>query len=94
MSQENVDAVRSSLEGWNRGDIDAWLDRPHPDIEFRTSGLCPGTDPIYRGHAELRRFWTSFPNPGSRFKFVSIMYAGLATTLSHWAPSRAMSVTG
>jgi ketosteroid isomerase-like protein len=63
MSQKNVDAVRSSLEGWNRGDIDAWLGSAAPDIEFRTSGLYPGTDPIYRGHAELRRFWTSFREP-------------------------------
>src|SRR5262245_1436393 len=63
MSEENVELVRSSLEGWNRGDIDAWLDSAAPDIEFRTSGVYPGTDPVYRGHAELRRFWTSFREP-------------------------------
>ena len=45
MSQENVDAVRSSLEGWNRGDIDAWLGSPHPDVEFRTSGALSGSRP-------------------------------------------------
>ena len=42
MSQENVDYVRSSLDGWNRGDVDAWLGSPHREIEFRTSGLYPG----------------------------------------------------
>ena len=63
MSEENVDYVRSSLEGWNRGDIDAWIGSPHPDFEFRTSGLYPGTDAIYRGPAELRRFWTTFREP-------------------------------
>ena len=63
MSQENVEAVRGSLEGWNRGDIDAWLGSPHPEIEFRTSGLYPGTDLVYRGPAELRRFWTTFREP-------------------------------
>ena len=34
MSQGNVDAVRTCLEGWNRGDIDAWLNAVHPEIEW------------------------------------------------------------
>ena len=63
MSQENVELVRSSLDGWSRGDIAAWLAPLHPDIEFRTSGVYPGVDPIYRGHAELRRFWDAFREP-------------------------------
>ena len=58
-----MDAVRSALEGWNRGDFDAWLGSAHPDIEFRTSGVYPGTDPIYRGPGELRRFWTTLHEP-------------------------------
>ena len=63
MSQERVEALRSSFEAWNRGDVDAWLALAHPDIEFRTSGVFPGTDSIYRGHVGLRRFWTSFREP-------------------------------
>jgi hypothetical protein len=30
MSIENVDAVRRCLDGWNRGDVDAWLESAHP----------------------------------------------------------------
>ena len=63
MSQENVDAVRRSLDGWNRGDIDAWLGSLHSDIEFHPSGIYPGTDPVYRGESELRRFWATFREP-------------------------------
>ena len=63
MSQENVDAVRSSLDGWNRGDIDAWLGTTHPDIEFHTSGTYLGIDPVYRGESGLRRFWATFREP-------------------------------
>ena len=63
MSLENVGVVRSSLAGWNRGDIDAWLDSMHPDFEFRTSGAYLGIDPVYRGEAGLRRFWRAFREP-------------------------------
>ncbi|MDQ4040156.1 MAG: nuclear transport factor 2 family protein [Actinomycetota bacterium] len=63
MSRENVELMRSSLDGWNRGDIGAWLAPCHPDIEFRTSGVYPGLDPIYRGHAELRHFWEVMREP-------------------------------
>ena len=63
MSRENVELVRSGLDGWSRGDIEAWLAWTHPDMEFRTSGVYPGVDPIYRGHAELRRFWDVFREP-------------------------------
>jgi ketosteroid isomerase-like protein len=63
MSQANVDAVRSSLDGWNCGDIDGWLGAPNPEIEFHTSGIYPGTDPVYRGESGLRRFWASFREP-------------------------------
>ena len=63
MSQENVEAVRGSLEGWIQLNIDAWIGSPHPDIEFQTSGVYPGVDPTYRGIAGLRRFWTTFREP-------------------------------
>jgi ketosteroid isomerase-like protein len=63
MSRENVELVRSGLDGWSRGDIGAWLAPYHPDIEFRTSGVYPGLDPIYRGHAELRHFWEVMREP-------------------------------
>jgi ketosteroid isomerase-like protein len=34
MSQENVATVRASLDAWNRGDVDAWLEPAHPEIEW------------------------------------------------------------
>jgi ketosteroid isomerase-like protein len=39
MSQENVDVTRRSLEAWNRGDLDAWLETGHPEIEW-ISGIA------------------------------------------------------
>jgi ketosteroid isomerase-like protein len=60
MSDENVEMMRTSLDGWSRGDFDAWLRFAHPDLEFRTSGVYPGIDPIYRGRQEMGRFWREF----------------------------------
>lgn len=60
MSAQNVEAARRSLEGWNRGDFDAWVgQRHHPEVEF-ISALAThveGGEAVWRGVAELRRFW-------------------------------------
>ena len=95
MSKQNVEIVRGSLEGWNRGDIDAWLGSPHSDIEFRTSGLYPGTDPVYRGLAGLRRFWTTFREPWESLQIqVDQSTWTLATKSWCWAASKAAHATG
>ncbi len=59
MSAENVDAARRCLEGWNRGDVDAWLEPAHPEVEFVSeiaTGM-EGDEAVLRGMAELRRYW-------------------------------------
>ena len=59
MSQANVESVREGIEGWNRGDFDAFLHNPHPDIEFVSDVLTriEGTETVWRGPAGLRKFW-------------------------------------
>lgn len=59
MSQENVAKVRASLDGWNRGDVDAWLEAAHPDVEWvsQIAQSVEGSETVYRGDADLRRFW-------------------------------------
>ena len=59
MSQENVDKVRRSLDGWNRGDVDAWLQSAHPEIEWISdvARRVEGSDTVFRGQAGMRRFW-------------------------------------
>ena len=59
MSQENVDAVRMCLDGWNRGDVDAWLNAVHPEIEWysEVARKMEGAETVSRGFAELRQFW-------------------------------------
>jgi ketosteroid isomerase-like protein len=51
MSQENVEIVRAGYDAWNRGDLQAVLDRLHPDVEWEENpDVYPGLDRIYRGH--------------------------------------------
>jgi ketosteroid isomerase-like protein len=59
MSQGNVDAARRAFEAWNRGDIDAWLQLQHPEIEWfsEIAGRLEGAETVYRGRAGMRRFW-------------------------------------
>ena len=59
MSQENVDAVRGSLDGWNRGDVDALVEHAHPQIEWysEVAQRIEGSETVYRGLEEMRRYW-------------------------------------
>ena len=59
MSQQNVDAVRMCLDGWNRGDVDAWLNAVHPEIEWysEVARKMEGAETVSRGFAGLRQFW-------------------------------------
>jgi ketosteroid isomerase-like protein len=62
MSRENVDVVLRAFDAWNRGDIDAWLALVHADIEWfsEIASEVHGSEAVYQGHAELRRFWDEF----------------------------------
>jgi ketosteroid isomerase-like protein len=59
VSSPNVDAVRNSLDGWNRGDVDAWLEAAHPDVEWTSevAQAIEGAQRVYRGREEMRRYW-------------------------------------
>jgi ketosteroid isomerase-like protein len=60
MSRQDVKTTRAVYEAWNRGDLDRVLTLLHPDHEFRTSGVYPGLNPVYRGHDGFRKFWRDF----------------------------------
>ncbi len=59
MSEEHVEAVRRSLDAWNRGDVEAWLEDAHPEIEWFSEIVqrVEGSDTVYRGQSEMRRYW-------------------------------------
>src|SRR4051812_40458244 len=59
MSEADVETVRRTLEHWNQGDVEAWLEAAHPDIEYfsEVARRFSGADTVYRGADGLRRFW-------------------------------------
>ncbi len=70
MSQENVDVARIGYDAWSRGDLEGWLATLDEGVEFRTSGVYPGLDPVYRGHAGIRKFWDDFRSPWQSLRIV------------------------
>ena len=62
MSQENVDGVRKSLDAWNCGDVDGWLESAHPEIEWvsEIAVRLEGSERVYRGLAEMRDYWADW----------------------------------
>jgi ketosteroid isomerase-like protein len=59
MSRQNVETVRRSFEGWNRGDVDAWLGGAHPEVEWTSEVVqrVQGAEAVYRGTDGMRRYW-------------------------------------
>lgn len=59
MSSQNVEIVRGSFDGWNRGDFDAWLEGAHPEIEWSSAIVrrMEGAETVYRGTDGMRRYW-------------------------------------
>jgi len=60
MSRENVEIARRGYEAWNAGDVDAMLAMFDPNLEYVSSGVFPGLEPVYRGHEGWLRFWREF----------------------------------
>ena len=60
MASDAVQTTRQGFAAWSRGDMEETLAGLHPDIEFVSSGVFPGVEPIYHGHEGFLRFWRDF----------------------------------
>jgi hypothetical protein len=59
MSGENVEKHRHAIDGWNRRDLEMWLEFADPNIEFFPfSAQMEGK--VYRGHDGIRRLWEDY----------------------------------
>ena len=57
MSQENVEIVRKSLEAFQRGEFDLATEPWDPAGEWIPAMAGAVEDKVYRGHADLRRYF-------------------------------------
>ena len=64
MSQENVELVAAAFAALNRGDIDAFLEMVHPEVEFG-SLLFEMEGQSYRGHEGVRGWWATASESGA-----------------------------
>jgi ketosteroid isomerase-like protein len=60
MTQEAMRRIRGGLGAWSDGDLEGALANLRADLEFVTSGVFPGVEPIYHGHEGFRQFWHDF----------------------------------
>jgi ketosteroid isomerase-like protein len=60
---EPLELARIGFDAWSRGDLEALLATLDEDVEFWTSGVFPGLEPVYRGHDGMRKFWDDFRSP-------------------------------
>jgi len=62
MSQEYVDAVRRSLDAWNRDDFATYSAMAHPEIEWTSevAERMAGEGTVYCGVEGLRRHWNEW----------------------------------
>ena len=64
MSQEDVEHYRASVDAWNRGALDEWLEGTvTPGWELVTGGAFPGLAPSYRGRAGALELWDTLRGP-------------------------------
>jgi ketosteroid isomerase-like protein len=66
----NIELARRGFDAWNADDLDALLALCHPEIEYHSSGVFPGMEPVYRGKEGIRRWWQTFHEPWSEIKVI------------------------
>ncbi len=59
MSQENVEALKRSIEAYNRRDIGPLLEMSDPEIEWYPFTAQVEGDEAYHGHEGLRQWWAN-----------------------------------
>src|SRR5512133_1268287 len=77
MSEENVEVVQDGYRAWQRGGLDALLERLDPDFEFEEDPMFPEAG-VYRGRDEFLTYARQFMDVGDEWVFdlVEIRDAG------------------
>jgi ketosteroid isomerase-like protein len=55
--EETAAVIQAAFAAFNGGDLPAWLDALHPDIELRSRIVHPAGEEWFRGYAGARAWW-------------------------------------
>ena len=69
MSQRDIDAILSSYEAFNSGDLDAAMDAFDPEIEWNVPPVLPDAQ-VYHGHEGVKQFWGTWRETFNDFRVV------------------------
>jgi ketosteroid isomerase-like protein len=59
MSQQNVETLHKAADAYTRGDLEAFLETAHPDIEWYPFTAEAEGGGAYHGHDGIRRWWSN-----------------------------------
>jgi ketosteroid isomerase-like protein len=59
MSRTNVEEFLRAIDAYNRGDIEAFLESAHPDVEWYPFSADVEGGEAYHGHEGVRRWWAN-----------------------------------
>ena len=65
-----AELTERGYRAWNEDDLEALLAICHPEVEYHTSGVFPGLQPVYRGEEGIRRWWRDFHEPWERIQVI------------------------
>ena len=73
-----------AYDAWNRDDFEAVAPQLHPEIEWHSSGLFPGLDPVTHGIEGVRKWWANLKEPWESFNIVILRHFEHEGTIVAW----------
>lgn len=67
MPADRAELIRRLYAHFEADDFEAASRNIHPDVEWRSSGVFPGLEPVYRGRDAVRGWWRTMHDPFERF---------------------------
>ena len=74
MASENVELIRRGYEAWNRGELEAILERLDPQVEWHGHPRLPEPGPIF-GREQVRSWFEALREPWESVSIVPIAFA-------------------
>jgi ketosteroid isomerase-like protein len=68
MSQQNVEMLHKAADAYTRGDLEAFLETAHPDVEWYPFTAEVEGGGAYHGHEGVRRWWSNMVSNADEFE--------------------------